>query len=168
MGGKPHICHIYHIWYMWRKNCHVEKFQIFMHDRCVEIWNFSACEEFKKNSPHRQCGEVPNFSTSDLCDVENVFTNVQFMLYCCKICFVAICAVLLQNQYCRNLRTFVWRNFLIKNCACGKIWQICGMFPHIRFYYAGVKFWWVEVAICQNDNDNVMHILFWWTSKSST
>ena len=39
----PHICHIYHILDMWRKNCHVEKFQICMHDICREIWNFSTC-----------------------------------------------------------------------------------------------------------------------------
>ena len=35
----PHICRKYHKWDMWRKICHVEKFQIYMRDRCGEIWN---------------------------------------------------------------------------------------------------------------------------------
>ena len=38
----PDICHKYHKLDMWRKICHVEKFQIYMHDRCGEIWNFST------------------------------------------------------------------------------------------------------------------------------
>ena len=29
--------------YLWRKNCHVEKFQISMHDKCGDFWNFSTC-----------------------------------------------------------------------------------------------------------------------------
>ena len=36
------------------KICHVEKFQIFILDRCEEIWNFSTC------------GEVSKFSTRPL------------------------------------------------------------------------------------------------------
>ena len=39
----PDIGHKYHKWDMWRKICHVEKFQIYTHDRCGKIWNFSAC-----------------------------------------------------------------------------------------------------------------------------
>ena len=31
------------------------------------------------------------------------------MLICREICFVAIYAVLAQNLFCRDLRTFVWR-----------------------------------------------------------
>ena len=42
-------------------------------------------------------------------DVENVSTYVQFMLFCCKIDFVTICALLSENLFCRDLRTFVWR-----------------------------------------------------------
>ena len=33
----PDICHKYHKLDMWRKICHVEKFQIYMHDKCKEI-----------------------------------------------------------------------------------------------------------------------------------
>ena len=36
---RPDICHEYHELYSWRKNCHVETFQISPHDRCGEIWN---------------------------------------------------------------------------------------------------------------------------------
>ena len=39
----PDICHKYHKLNMWRKICHVEKFQICMHDRC---------EKKTKISPH--------------------------------------------------------------------------------------------------------------------
>ena len=42
-----------------------------------------------------------------VCDVEIVSTNVK----CCKINFFAIYAVLSQNQFCRNSRTFVWRKY---------------------------------------------------------
>ena len=35
--ATPDICHKYHKLDMWRKICHVEKFQIYMHDRCGEI-----------------------------------------------------------------------------------------------------------------------------------
>ena len=75
-------------------------------------------------SPHVK--NFPNFSAQpkwknlkflhilDVYDVENVSTNVQFMLFCCKISFVAIYAVLSRNQFCYNLRTFVWRTFLPK------------------------------------------------------
>ena len=42
-------------------------------------------------------------------DVENVSTYVQFMLFCCKIDFVTIYALLSENLFCRDLRTFVWR-----------------------------------------------------------
>ena len=44
-----------------------------------------------------------------MCDMENVSTYVQFMLFCCKIGFVAIYTLLLRNLFCRNLRTFEWR-----------------------------------------------------------
>ena len=39
----PHICHGHHGQCPWRKICHVEKFQCFIHDRCGEIWNFTTC-----------------------------------------------------------------------------------------------------------------------------
>ena len=42
---RAHICHEYHELYSWRKNCHVEKFQLSMYDNCGEIENFSTCGE---------------------------------------------------------------------------------------------------------------------------
>ena len=33
----------------------------------------------------------------------------QITLFCCKICFVSIYAVLSQNLFCRDLRAFAWR-----------------------------------------------------------
>ena len=42
-------------------------------------------------------------------DVENVSTYVQFMLFCCKIDFVTINALLSEDLFCRDLGTFVWR-----------------------------------------------------------
>ena len=55
----PHICHKYHKWDMWRKMCHVEKFQIYMHDRCGEIWNFSTWRVISNfTTVHDICGEI--------------------------------------------------------------------------------------------------------------
>ena len=62
-------------------------------------------------------------------DVENVSTYVQFMLFCCKIDFVTICALLSENLFCRDLRTFVWRKIEPKIASVEKKWQIWGMIP---------------------------------------
>ena len=43
--SRPDICHEYHELYLWRKNCHVEKFQLSMYKNCGDIENFSTCEE---------------------------------------------------------------------------------------------------------------------------
>ena len=37
----PHICHFDHLYIGGEKNCHVEKFQIWIHNRCGEIRNFA-------------------------------------------------------------------------------------------------------------------------------
>ena len=60
-------------------------------------------------------------------DVENVSTYVQFMLFCCKIDFVTIYALLSENLFCRDLRTFVWRKIEPKIASVEKKWQIWGM-----------------------------------------
>ena len=60
-------------------------------------------------------------------DVENVSTYVQFMLFCCKIDFVTICALLSENLFCRDLRTFVWRKIEPKIASVEKKLQITGM-----------------------------------------
>ena len=59
----PDICHKYHKLDMWRKIFHVEKFQIYMHDRCGKIWNFSTCGVISNFSTLWRCGEIWHFST---------------------------------------------------------------------------------------------------------
>ena len=51
-----------------------------------------------------------------------------FMLICREICFVAIYAVLAQNLFCRDLRTFVWRKIYSEIVLVEKKGQISGMF----------------------------------------
>ena len=58
-----------------------------------------------KKFQHDTIGVISDFSTWHVCDVENVSTCVQFMLFCCKIGFVAIYGLLSRNLLC----TFVWR-----------------------------------------------------------
>ena len=50
-----------------------------------------------------------------------------FMLICREICFVAIYAVLAQNLFCRDLRTFVWRKIYSEIVRVEKKGQISGM-----------------------------------------
>ena len=50
-----------------------------------------------------------------------------FMLICRKICFAAIYAVLAQNLFCCDLRTFVWRKIYSEIVRVEKKGQISGM-----------------------------------------
>ena len=59
--------------------------------------------------------------------VENVYTYVHVMLFCWKIGFVVIYAVLSRNLFCRDLGTFVWRKIEPKIAYVEKKWQIWGM-----------------------------------------
>ena len=52
--GRPDICHEYHELYSWRKNCHVEKFQLSMYDKL----KISPHIEKFQMSPHDKCGEI--------------------------------------------------------------------------------------------------------------
>ena len=88
-----HSCHIYHIWDMWRKVCHVEKFQIYMHERCGEIWNFSTCKVISNLYTWQMWRHLKFLHTWNVYDVENVFKCVHVMLFCWKIGFVVIYAV---------------------------------------------------------------------------
>ena len=47
-------------------------------------------------------------------DVENVSLLAEFMAFCSKIGFVTVYALLSQNLFCRDLRTFVWREKYIQ------------------------------------------------------
>ena len=87
------------------KICHVEKFQISKCDRLGEIWNFQFLHitdvDKSEISPPLACvwcGEC-------------LHINVKFILFCCTIVFVTIYAVLSQNMFCWDSRTFVWRKF---------------------------------------------------------
>ena len=59
-------------------------------------------------------------------NVETIFLSL-FMLICRKICFAAIYAVLAQNLFCRDLRTFVWRKIYSEIVLVEKKGQISGM-----------------------------------------
>ena len=59
-------------------------------------------------------------------NVETIFLSL-FMLICREICFVAIYAVLAQNLFCRDLRTFVWRKNYSEIVLVEKKGQISGM-----------------------------------------
>ena len=123
----PHICHKYHKWDMWRKICHVENFFIYMHDRCREIWNFSTCWVISNFSTLQMWRNLKFLHIWHVYDVENVLTYVHVTLFCLKIGFVVIYAVLSQNLFCRDLRTFVWRKIEPKITYVEKKWQISGM-----------------------------------------
>ena len=59
--------------------------------------------------------------------LRNDISLLQIMLFCCKICFVAIYAVLSRNLFCRDLRAFVWRKVEPKIMLVEKKRQISGM-----------------------------------------
>ena len=62
-------------------------------------------------------------------NVETIFLSL-FMLICREICFVAIYAVLAQNLFCRDLRTFVWRKIYSEIVLVEKKGQISGMYTY--------------------------------------
>ena len=126
----PDICHKYHKLDMWRKICHVEKFQIYMHDRCGEIWLFSTCWVIWKISTWQMWRNLKFLHIWHVYDVVNVFTYVHVMLFCLKKGFIVIYTVLLQNLFCHDLRTFVWRKMEPNIAYVEKKWQISGMKQH--------------------------------------
>ena len=89
----PDICRIFHILDMWRKICHVEKFQIYMHERCGEIWNFSTCGVISNFSTWQMWRNLKFLHSWHVYDVENVLKCVHVMLFCWKFGFVVIYAV---------------------------------------------------------------------------
>ena len=84
---------------MWRKICHVEKFQISMRGKCGEIWNFSTCGVISNFAIWKMWRNLKFLHIWHVCDVENASTCVKFMLFCCKIGFVAIYALLSQISF---------------------------------------------------------------------
>ena len=83
-------------WYRWRKIGHVEKFQISIHDRCGEMWNFSTCRGFS-NFLHNKLEEF-YISPCDRCEESWNLT-----------CFV------LQNQFCGDSRRYELGPIKIEN-----------------------------------------------------
>ena len=136
------ICHRYHRSYLWRKNLscgensdfstsvmwrnpkllhihHVEKTQIYPHDRC---WEYEL-------SPHNRWGEFHHLL---IYQINNVY-NLR--------CFYVYYAVLLQNlfilrftlfcrkiRFCRDLRAFAWRKTEPKIVPVEKKGQISCMY----------------------------------------
>ena len=133
---------------MWRKICHVEKLQIYMHDRYGEIWNFFTCGVVSYFSTWQMWRNLTflhilsNFKFLHMIDVEIsevsphlacvwcgefLYIYVHIMLFCWKAGFVVIYAVLSRNLFCRDLCTFVGRKIEPKISYVEKKWQISGM-----------------------------------------
>ena len=89
-------------------------------EKKIVLWRnfrFLCMTDVKKSQIFSTCGVISDFSSCQMwrnlkfvqqwhvCDVE----IVKFMMFCCKIGFIAIYALLSQNLFCRGLRTFVWR-----------------------------------------------------------
>ena len=122
---------------MWRKICHVEKFQIYMHDRCGEIWNFSTFGVISNFSTWQMWRNLTflhmlsNFKFFHMTDVEKSEVSPHLASVWCEEC-LNICeryalllknwfyAVLSQNLFCRDLRTFVWRKNWTLDCVSGE------------------------------------------------
>ena len=80
------------------KICRVEKFQISMQDKCGDFWNFSTWKGKFKSLRMTDVGKS-EFSPHMACE---------WCGECLHIC--TIYAVLSENLFCRNLRTFVqWK-----------------------------------------------------------
>ena len=108
---------------MWRKICHVEKFQIFIHDRCGDIWNLSTSVMWRYfRFPH-----ITNVKKSEMWRIQkllHMWRNFKFLHntdVICDLCYFVA------NLFCRNLRAFVWRKIYPKIVYVEKKWQISGM-----------------------------------------
>ena len=118
-------------WEMWRflRFIHMWRNFRFLHTADVEKYEIS---------PHVACVWC-----------KNVNTYANFMLFCYKISFFAIYAILSRNLLCRDLRTFVWRKIYQKielgkplgtisavhpsfqgASLSGEKWQISGLIPN--------------------------------------
>ena len=97
----PHICHQSHQYICGEKNCHVEKFQISMHDKCGDFWNFSTCRVISNLSTWQMWRNLnflhmwSNFRFLLMTEVENyeIFPHLACVwcekcLHICIICFV--------------------------------------------------------------------------------
>ena len=105
-----------------------EKFVIWRGFRFLYAWQmwgnlkFLHMWKFFEDSPHDQCGEVSNFSISDICVMWKISPQMyklccfvqksvlsQFTLFCREISFVAIYALLCGENFDHKLR--MWRKY---------------------------------------------------------
>ena len=98
----PDICHLDHLYIGGEIFCHVEKFQISIHDRCGEIRNLSTCRGISDFSTQQMWRNVKfcqiwrNFTFLRMADVKKYEICPVF---CCKICYVAIYAVFYEIRF---------------------------------------------------------------------
>ena len=85
---------------------------------------------------------------------------MQFTLFCCQISFVAIYAVLLQNMFCRNLRTLYEETNWAKNIVCGeKMTNIMYEYDHhvivisMQYDHHIILIWWCGGHEYDDDED---------------
>ena len=101
-----HHQHQQHTWNLSRapwavpveKNCHVEKFQMSIHDRCGEIWNLLHYQKIM--------GTIYD-------------ALLHFTLFCCKfflLSFTIFCRKIVMSQFTRYCVEKIWA----KNCVCGE------------------------------------------------
>ena len=95
---------------MWRKIAMWTNFRFPCMTDVKKSKIYPHVKDFQKKSLWPMLRNLKFLHIYNVCDV-NVSINVQFMLFCCKISFVAIYAVLSQNQFCRNLSDFLWSKF---------------------------------------------------------
>ena len=126
----PDICHNHHNRCLWRKFFHVEKiFQMtdchvekFLHKRNLKkIYHIEKVLHMINVEQNVLCGEMwRNVSCGEMFPHDGLLHMNRLTFFCCKICFVAIYAVLLQNLFCHNLCALVWRKVEPKIVSVGK------------------------------------------------
>ena len=121
------------IFFMWRN------FQISMRHKCGEIWNFSTCGVISNFAKWKMWRNLKFLHIWHVCDEENGSTCVKFLLFCCKIGFVAI-YTLMSQIFLSQFTLFCVEKKLTNNCVVGEKWQISGMgaiyFIYIQHYNA--------------------------------
>lgn len=103
----PDICHKYHKWDMWRKICHWEKFQFYIHDKCGEILNLFTSVMWR----YFRFLHMTDVGNSEITPhVEKFQISSEHWCFCDLRYFVA-------HLFCRDLR--VEKKFA-QNFICGE------------------------------------------------
>ena len=82
-------------------------------------WNYSTCGVISNFAKWEMWRNLKCLHIWHVCDVENASTCVKFMLFCWKIGFVAIYALLLQVCFVA-IYALLCGEKLTKNCICGE------------------------------------------------